>query len=357
MSRRPRWAALRRWLRPVKRLALDPAARALELLLRCSTHPLGVVIVFHRVGDPVGDPAVELVPALGTGLFKSQLELLRRRYVVVPAAELLARARARRRFQRFPVSLTFDDDWSGHLTVTAPLLAEGDVRATFFLGGASLGHPRPLWFELLQRAYDQGLMGPADQIHTEAARIQALPETQRQQTARELGARLDQLAGQGKPADTVDHESAETADRGLSRLDVRALAAAGHEIGFHTREHSTLTTLDDIQLEAALSVGRAELEAAGATRLSAIAYPAGQADARVVEKARAAGFARGYSTMPHPVGPDSDPLWLGRVYPSHESSARFGWALARVVAARRLAGARAPVEGGDTTSQTPPSET
>jgi peptidoglycan/xylan/chitin deacetylase (PgdA/CDA1 family) len=342
MSRRPGWAALRRGLRPVKRLALGPAARALELLLRCSDRRLGLVIVFHRVGDPAGDPALELVPALGTELFKSQLELLRRRYVLVPAAELLARTRDRRRFQRFPVSLTFDDDWSGHLTVTAPLLAGAGVRATFFLGGASLERPRLLWFELLQRAYDQGLMGPADQIHAEAARIQALPETQRQQMAKELAARLDEPAGQGEATATADRGTPRTSNRGLSRPDVRALAAAGHEIGFHTREHSTLTTLDDIQLEAALGVGRAELEAAGATRLSAIAYPAGQADARVVEKARAAGFTRGYSTMPHPVGPDSDPLWLGRVYPSHESSARFGWALARVLAARHLAGVRPP---------------
>jgi peptidoglycan/xylan/chitin deacetylase (PgdA/CDA1 family) len=326
MTRHPLWAALRRRLRPVKRVVVGPGALALDALARCSARRWGVVIVYHRVGDPPGDPHTQLVPALASGLFRAQLALLRRRYTIVPAPELLAAASARRRFQRFPVALTFDDDWSGHVRVSMGLLAEAGVAATFFLNGSSLERPRRLWFEVLQEAYDRGALGPPAAIHAEAARIQALAPEQRRATIAQL---CERLRG------TQDAD----ADPGLRAEDVRLLASAGHEIAFHTREHETLTTLADAELERALRDGRSELEAAAGAPLNAIAYPAGRADARVVERARAAGFSRGYSTVAQAVAPQSDPLHLGRVYPSSESTARLHLAIGRALAARRRDGA------------------
>jgi len=322
VARRP-LTGLRRRLRPLKRLAVRPVAVALGLLLRCSGRRLGTVVVFHRVGEPAGDPARELVPALSTHLFRRQLALLRRRYAIVPAAELLIAAGARRRFQRFPVALTFDDDWSGHVRVSLALLAGAQAPATFFLNGASLDRPCQLWFDTLQAAYDRGLLAPPGAIHAHAARIQELPATQRRAQIEELRRRL-RTAGEKTRLDP-----------GLRAEDIRRLAGAGHEIGFHTRAHETLTTLDDAELERALREGRGELEVAAGTALTAIAYPAGRADARVVERARAAGFSRGYSTMPQAVGQESEPLWLGRVYPWGESPARLHLALGRALASRR----------------------
>jgi len=323
-AHRRAWAALRRRLRPLKRLAIGPSALMLDLIMRCSGRALGVAIVFHRVGDPPGDPRTQLVPAIGEDLFRAQLELLCRRYEVVPAAAILEAASRRGRFGRFPVALTFDDDWSGHVSVTLPALAQAGAVATFFLGGASLERPHALWFEVLQHAYDRGVLAPAEAIHAHAARVQELPSAQRRRAVQELRAQLD-----GPPADP-----------GLRAGDVRRLAQDGNEVGFHTREHETLTTLSEAELDDALRAGRSELEAAAGAPLTAIAYPAGRADARVLERVRAAGFQRGYSTMPHPVGPESDPLWLGRVYPSSESAARLSLAIGRALASRRLAAAR-----------------
>ena len=324
MGHRSLWAALRRRLRPLKRAAIGPAALALDLLMRCSGRALGVAIVFHRVGDPPGDPETQLVPALGSDLFRAQLELLRRRYTIVPAASLPTVASRRRRFARFPVALTSDDAWSGHVDDSLPALAQAGAVATFFLNGASLERPHAFWFDVLQRAYDRGLLGPPGTIHSEAARIQELSSARRRETVQGLLARM-----QSAPPAT-----------GLSSADVRRLADAGHEIAFHTREHETLTTLDDGELDRALSDGRDELERAAGRRLSAIAYPGGRADGHVLERARLAGFERGYSTMPHPVSSESNPLWLGRVYPSSESAARLSLAIGRVLSARRLATAR-----------------
>lgn len=304
-----------------KRALAGPLGVLASRALRTSRRRLGVVIVYHRVGDPAGDPATELVPAMGTALFRAQLRLLRSEFDVVSAGNLAQAVAARERFGRFPVAVTFDDEWPGHADVALPLLAEAGVPATFFVGGASLEGPFDFWFDRLQDAFDTGLQGPPEAIHAEAARVDALPRAERDALVRSLAERM----------------GPQPADRSLRADAVRRLVAAGHEIGFHTRRHDALTTLEADELEAALHDGRAELEAVTGAPLRAIAYPSGRANGDVVARAEAAGFERGYSTMPSPIGAASPPLWLGRVYPSPESASTLRFVLARAL----LASARA----------------
>jgi hypothetical protein len=61
----------------------------------------------------------------------------------------------------------------------------------------------------------------------------------------------------------------------MSRNGVEALAAAGFEIGFHTRNNEDLVGLGDEELRVAMSAGRFELERI-ANPLSTISYPHGR---------------------------------------------------------------------------------
>lgn len=316
MTRRPLVRRLRRLLRPVKRAAVGPLALLLDIALRASSLKLALAVMYHRVGDPAGDPERELVPAQSTQSMREQLALLRRRYDVVPAAELEQRAGARRRFQRFPVAITFDDDWAGHRDVALPLLAEAGVPATFFLSGATLEAPYGFWYERVQEAFDRGLAGSVfgdSQIFDVGARTTLLPRAERAA----LVARLDDLLG--------------PPSGGLRADAVRELARAGHEIGFHTRAHDTLTTLAPEELGAAMEDGRGELEAIAGRPVEAIAYPSGQADAAVFAAAREAGFSRGYTTQPEPIGPAGDPLSLGRLDGALHTPAGLHLALGRAL--------------------------
>jgi peptidoglycan/xylan/chitin deacetylase (PgdA/CDA1 family) len=72
--------------------------------------------------------------------------------------------------------------------------------------------------------------------------------------------------------------------------ELRGLAAAGWEVGSHTRTHPRLTALDDAALAQELAGSRADCEREVDTPCRSLAYPYGDHDDRVVAAARAAGY-------------------------------------------------------------------
>jgi peptidoglycan/xylan/chitin deacetylase (PgdA/CDA1 family) len=76
----------------------------------------------------------------------------------------------------------------------------------------------------------------------------------------------------------------------MSWNDLRALAAAGWEIGSHSQTHPPLTGLGDAALEAELSGSRAACEEALQRPCTSLAYPFGAHDRRVAAAAAAAGY-------------------------------------------------------------------
>jgi peptidoglycan/xylan/chitin deacetylase (PgdA/CDA1 family) len=75
--------------------------------------------------------------------------------------------------------------------------------------------------------------------------------------------------------------------------DLRSLATRGWEIGSHTVSHPHLTELDDDALSAELERSREECSARVGRPCESIAYPYGDADARVAERARELGYRAG----------------------------------------------------------------
>jgi peptidoglycan/xylan/chitin deacetylase (PgdA/CDA1 family) len=297
--------------------SLRDAARMLLAVLVCrqarrSSSRVGVVLVYHRIGGRAGgDESREILAAVPGAVFDRQLRHLRRHYRVVSAAELLEAVRRRRRGERFPVAITFDDDLASHVRDALPALRRAGLSATFFLTGASLDGPHSFWWEDLQRAIDDELMAPAGLPHVDvgaalarspraildlAGAIVRLPPQQRDEVA---GALREAV---GPPS----------ADNGLRSHDVRALSDAGCMVGFHTLRHDALPGLSDSELEQALRDGREALAAAAAAPVDLLAYPHGKADARVAEAARAAGFAFGFTTARGAVTADTDPLRIPR---------------------------------------------
>ena len=313
----------------------DAARTLLALILarlaRFSSRRAGVALVYHRVGGDGGSDDVDILAAVSEAAFERQLQHLRGAYRVVAAEELLAAVGRRRRGERFPVAITFDEDLATHVRHALPALQRSGLTATFFLGGVSLDGPRPFWWEDLQRAVDGRLLEPQDLQHVPPAVVKAA-------LAREPRAIL-QLAGtivQLEPAQR--REVAATlrdavgnawADEGLRHDGVQALAGAGCAIGFHTLTHEPLPALSDEELAHALRAGCDELAAVAGTTLAAVAYPHGKADQRVAGAARAAGFTCGFTSARAPVTPATDPFLVPRTV-ADLSAAALAMRLARM---------------------------
>jgi peptidoglycan/xylan/chitin deacetylase (PgdA/CDA1 family) len=286
-------------------------------LLRLSGRKVGVALGYHRIGDPEGNPDNELVPKLASARFESQLRHLVRHYRPVPASRLRDAAAARRRGERIPVAVTFDDDLGSHADVARPILLRANVPATFFVCGASLERPFSFWWERLQRAADRGML-TGRSIHEVAASIQSATIEEREVEA----ARLLEVAGPDPP------------DAGLRGAAVRDLVESSFEVGFHTRRHHDLRSLDNAQLDTALEEGRDELEGVSGKPVRMIAYPHGSADAKVAAAANAKGYVSGFTMNPEAVTGDTDPLLVGRFEPGFGSTSRFALDLVRVLRQR-----------------------
>src|SRR5437763_6258938 len=240
--------------------------------MRLSGARLGVAVLYHRIGDPAGDAARELVPALGSTVFGRQVRFMSSCFRLVPASELLSAVPARRRGERFPATITFDDDDAGYRTTAVPILQAAEAPATFFLNGASLEHPFAFWWDRLRVALDRGLASEA------VLGFAVPPGDQGRPDVWEINREVVGMSPDDRDAFARRLEAAEgpdPADAGMRAEDVPALVDSGFEVGFHTRRHYMLPVLDDDRLSAELHEGVAELRAVTGRPLDTIAYPYG----------------------------------------------------------------------------------
>jgi peptidoglycan/xylan/chitin deacetylase (PgdA/CDA1 family) len=305
-------------------------------LARTSSTRAGIAVVYHRVGGKGGDSRLEILAAVSGDSFARQLRQLRRHYRLVPASELLDAVRRRRRWQRFPASVTFDDDLAGHLQHALPALERAGVPATFFLGGTSLNGPNRFWWEDLQRAVDDRLVEPDALPHVAAGDVLAALERSPKAIFRVAAAieRLDPPARAETAAALRAAAGPPAADEGLRAAGIKALVGGGAEVGFHTLRHHLLPTLSDAELEEAMSEGRNELAATAGVPLDVISYPHGRADDRVAAAARAAGFKHGFVTARTAVTAETNPLLIPRIPPAL-SPGKTALRFARAVASSR----------------------
>lgn len=313
----------------------EPLARACLALLRWSKVRAGVALAYHGLSAVPADLERELSPSHEITLFERQMQHVARGYRVVRATELRAAVARRKRGERFPLAITFDDDLPSHRRNAAPILTRLGLTATFFVCGASLERPFSFWWERLNRAVALGIdleaaipalgehLARADPVNGEPRSIfrigdliQALPLTQRNQIAAELADR----AGDDPP------------DAGMRSADIRSVTATGCEVGFHTLHHQYLPLLDDAALARAMTDGREEVARLAGSPLTAISYPHGGADDRVAAAARTAGFTCGYSMAGVAVGPETDDLQIGRIVPSFDSAGHLAMRIVYAIA-------------------------
>ncbi len=117
----------------------------------------------------------------------------------------------------------------------------------------------------------------------------------------------------GKTGGVNDWDGEIPGDALLAADGVRALAAAGIEIGSHGATHRALPELSDADLASEVAGSKAALEAVTGAPVVSFCYPYGAFDDRSVEAVRAAGY-RAATVIRGGIPPDlSDPYRLKRV--------------------------------------------
>ena len=120
------------------------------------------------------------------------------------------------------------------------------------------------------------------------------------------------LAGHIGGANTWGREGA-TQPRLLDADGLRAVAAAGIEVGSHGETHRSMPKLEPAELAAELADSATALEALGLPRPRVLAYPYGEWNRDVATATKAAGYEAAFAIHPGLIGPESDRYALPRV--------------------------------------------
>jgi peptidoglycan/xylan/chitin deacetylase (PgdA/CDA1 family) len=171
-----------------------------------------VIVVFHRVNNSYPDDPITCTEYE----FEQYIRFFARFFEVVPLTELLERLAGGAKLGS-TLTITFDDGYKGNATAAAPILERHGVRACFFVATNFIGTTCVPWW--------------------------------------------DQQAG--------------IATQWMDWDDVRALRAAGHEIGSHTASHANLGLLTAEETRQEIIAGEARLKAELSESLRLFAYPYG----------------------------------------------------------------------------------
>jgi len=316
----PLWSGLRR-------LARFGARR------RAAVAPCGVVLMYHRIAEPVSDPW-DL--AVSPRNFADHLAVLARFGPVGTLAEMRA-ALDRPAPPRRVFAVTFDDGYRDNLVAALPALTRAGVGATVFVASGLTGSDREFWWDTLARALlecptlpghlhlrlgggrHDWRLGPAPG----RARRMRLIASVRSELMRLEPAAIEAAITEIAAWAGIDRAGA-AANHPMDLAELQAMAASGQiEIGGHTHSHAALTLIAPEAAAAEIARGRAVLRDRTGQPVTSFAYPYGLHDGHGVAAVRAAGFDCACTVRPGIADAASDPFRIPRIQVKDWPAERF----------------------------------
>lgn len=283
------------------------------------------ILIFHRVfAQP--DPLFPEEPSAPA--FEALLTHVKSRFNVLPLSAAVQRL-AEGTLPPRALAITFDDGYADNLTVAAPILGRLGLPATVFVTTGYLGEA--MWNDRIIEAFRNTSQASVDlrpigldvyasetiaqrreAIDAVLKRIKYLPLSQRAELA---AATLDAAGVKSRAVPMLDHDG------------VRALPAAGLDVGAHTVRHPILAELSADDAWSEITQCKRELDALLGRPVTLFAYPNGKpgTDYRGehVRMVKEAGYTAAVSTAWGAATRESDLLQLPRFTPWSRNPLKF----------------------------------
>jgi peptidoglycan/xylan/chitin deacetylase (PgdA/CDA1 family) len=289
------------------------------------------VLAYHRVlaeRDPLlaGEPSA--------AEFEHRMRWVKANFEVVLLGEAV-RALREGRLPPRSLCITFDDGYADNYRIALPILRRLGLRATFFVatgfldGGCmfndvvieAVRRARSAELELADLGLGRHALGSVEEraraIAGVLARLKYFEPERRRRAALEIGRRADSRT----PTDLM-----------MSPDQVRALHAAGMELGAHTVNHPILAEIALSRARHEMQASRARLEQITGAPVRLFAYPNGSPrrdyHAEHVGLARELGFDAAVSTAWGAARAGDDLYQIPRFTPWDRADWRFGLRMA-----------------------------
>jgi len=275
-----------------------------EAVFRHRAKQFLTVLGYHRIMPPAeADYAFnEGVISATPEEFARELTFLRANLDVLSIPQLVAALKDPRLMPQRPAVITFDDGYVDNYTHAFPLLKEAGLTACFFLCTALVGMRALPWTEAWVCCLKQSRVGRIESPFGEDDPPYLLDQANRAASIRRFRQRMRLVAWSRVPrmlewlseATSVRPEEHLTEPLFMSWDAAREMAAAGMNMGGHTRTHPVLSCVDDRDvLRDEIGGCFEDLQTELGERPLAFAYPFGSAEqmsARADAEIERAGF-------------------------------------------------------------------
>ena len=231
--------------------------RLLEVAMKVRRCP-PVILMYHGVTSLMAGRGLRNCEGKHTpvALFDKHLQLLRRSRRVIALREMVD-GLANGQDLSDTVAITFDDGYLNNVLVAAPVLAEFNMTATFFLTTSLIDTDQYIWPDQLETALDRtvhraltlpGMTEPCSLATVEEKRsaLRRIKQVLKVQSGHDIGGAVEQIVA----ALDVSTHHADGDYRFMSWDQARELRQAGFDIGAHTVTHPILSKLPLPQAEA-----------------------------------------------------------------------------------------------------------
>ncbi len=274
----------------------------LERLLRAKRSEKLQVLAYHRIGELPGRdyPFQHEIISATPDVFDEQLKFLKRNFNVINFHTLADIADAGESIPPGSVIITFDDGYADNYTSALPILQSHDLTASIYLATGFIDAQQPFWFDMLSY-YVMRMRPGVLHLNRGNFRVEVTDEN-RSEVRRSIGqavrviadaSRLHILEELAQQSGVSPSPSEQELARPLTWNEVRALDAAGIEIGSHTVTHPFLLQLSDEDLHTELAQSKQRIEEETGKTVRSLSYPTGGSqfyDVRTIKMAQAAGY-------------------------------------------------------------------